>query len=346
MNAEKARPVARGRRTQTLRRARVQITLGVVVVAAVLGLGVSVSPAGAQSYPTQPIRLILATSPGGTTDLVARIIAPKLAEELGQPVVVENRPGGGGNVGAEYVAKSRPDGHTLLLANGDMGIAASLYAKMTFDPVKDLAGVALVAQVPLAMSVRSDLPVKNLKEFVEYARTHPGKLNYASSGVGAMNHLAVEQLKSVAKIDIVHAPFKATGPGLIGLMGGEVDMIVTAFPSVVSLAESGKLKTVSMLSSERSPSMPTVPTAKEVGFDNYEFHLWFMILGPGTMPRPITTRVNAAWTKVAAMPDVREAIQKTGCSPLTSTPERSQEFLKAEVERWAKIIKQANIPKQ
>jgi tripartite-type tricarboxylate transporter receptor subunit TctC len=181
---------------------------------------------------------------------------------------------------------------------------------------------------------------------VEYARANPGKLNYASSGVGAMNHLAVEQLKSFAKINIVHAPYKATGPGLIGLMGGEVDMIVSAFPSVLSHVQSGKINAIAMLSSERSPSMPNVPTAKEVGIENYEFYLWFGLLGSAGTPRNIVNRLHAAWTKVVALPEVQGAIKKTGCTPLSSTPEQFSDFLKVEIERWAKIIKEANIPKQ
>jgi tripartite-type tricarboxylate transporter receptor subunit TctC len=316
-----------------------------MLLAALLA-GTAAAPVGAQSYPDQPIRLVLATSPGGTTDIVGRIIAPKLAEELGQPVVIENRPGAGGNVGAEFVAKARPDGHTLLLANGDMGIAASLYEKLNFDPIKDLTEITLVAQVPLLMSVRPELPVKDLREFVQYAKSNPGKLNYASSGVGAMNHLAVEQLKSVEKLNVVHAPYKATGPGIIGLMGGEVDMIVTAFPSVVPHATAGKIKPLAMLASERSPSMPDVPTAKEAGMDNYEFYLWFGLLAPGRTPRNVVDRLNAAWTKVSALPDVQAAIAKTGCTTLKSTPEKFSEFFEAEVARWAKIIKEASIPRQ
>ena len=329
------------------RAARRDLFVTGVIVWAVLLVGAIVSSVCAQTYPDKPIRLILPTSPGGTTDIVGRIIAPKLSERLGQPVVIENRPGAGGSLGAEFVAKSRPDGYTILLTSGDMGVNASLYTKTNFDTLKDLVPISTVAQVPLLMSVRPALPVKNLKEFVEYAKANPGKLTYASSGVGAMNHLAVEHLKSLAGINVVHAPYKATGPGIIGVMGGEVDMIVSAFPSVMSHAQAGKIKPIAMLSAERSPSMPDVPTAKEVGFDNYEFPLWFMLLAPAGTPRDIVNRLHAEWNKVAAMPDTKEMIKKTGCDLVAGPPpEYFAKFLKEDVERWAKIIKEANIPKQ
>jgi len=318
-----------------------------VIAGGLLFVGAMFPPACAQSYPDKPIRMILPTSPGGTTDITGRIIGPKLSEELGQPVVIENRPGAGGSLGAEFVAKARPDGYTILLTSGDLGVNATLYTKANFDTLKDLTAISTVAQVPLAMSVRPALPVNNLKEFVEYAKANPGKLTYASSGVGAMNHLAVEQLKSLTGINIVHAPYKATGPGIVGLMGGEVDMIVTAFPSVRSHAQAGKVKTIAMLSAERSPLMPDVPTAREVGFDDYEFPLWFMLLAPAETPREIVNRLHAAWNKVAAMPETKEMIKKTGCDLVVGpSPEYFAKFLKEDVARWAKIIKEANIPKQ
>ena len=193
--------------------------------------------------------------------------------------------------------------------------------------------------------VRPSLPVKNLKEFVEYAKANPGKLNYGSSGIGATTHLAAELLKSLAKINIVHVPYKGGGPALIGLMGGEIDMVVSATSAALPQIQAGKVRALAVLSNERLPSLPNVPTAKEAGIDNCEVTSWYGILAPAGTPRDIVNRLNAEWIKIAAMPDTKEKMQNAGFEPLSSTPEQFSEFLKTEIVRWAKVIKEANIPK-
>ncbi len=314
------------------------------IVGAVLLIGTMVSPLCAQSYPNKPIRFILPFAPGGSFDILGRIIGPKLAERLGQPVVPENRPGAGGNIGAEVTAKARPDGYTLLLTGTTISLSPSLYRKLHFDPIKDFTPVSLVAQTPLVVVIQPSLPVKNLKELVEYAKANPGKLNFGSGGIASTPHLAGELLKSLAKIDIVHVPYKGVGPALIGLMGREVDMVPASASAALPHIQSGKMRALAVLSNERIRSLPNVPTAKEAGIDNFDVTMWYGILAPAGTPRDIVTRLNAEWTTIATIPDIMEKIQKVGFEPMSSTPEQFAGFLKAEILRWSKIIKEANIP--
>ncbi len=296
------------------------------------------------SYPSKPIRLILPYAPGATTDLVGRIIGPKLAEQLGQSAVAENRPGAGGDIGIEYTAKAPPDGYTIVLATNGLSLSPSLHRKLKYDPLKDLAPISLVAQGHFVLLVRNSLPVNNLKELVEYAKSHPGKLNFGSGGIGSGTHLAGELLKSLAKINIVHVPYKSAVLAMNAMMGGEIDMVVIGAPSAVAQIQAGKLKALAVLSNERASSLPNVPTAKESGMDNYLVTSWFGILAPAGTPLDIINRLNAEWMKVAAMPDTLEKMRKAGVEPRSGTPEQFSEFLKAEIVRWAKIIKDANIP--
>jgi tripartite-type tricarboxylate transporter receptor subunit TctC len=282
--------------------------------------------------------------PGGATDILGRILGTKLGERLGQPLVPENRPGGGGYVGLEFTAKARPDGYTLVIASLILASGPSLYKRIQFDPIKELAPISQISQSPNLVLIHPSLPVKNLKEFVEYARANPGKLNYASSGVGTPLHLAVELLKSLTKIDIVHVPYKGGGgPALTALMGGEVQMMVLG-PAALPQIQAGKVRALAVLSKERWSLLPNVPTAKEAGIDNLVVTGWHGLLAPAGTQRDIITRLNAEWVKIAAMPDTMEKMQKAGFEPVSGTPEQFSEFSKAETVRWAKIIKEANIP--
>ena len=314
------------------------------IVGAVLLIGAMVSPLCAQTYPNKPIRFILPFAPGGSFDILGRIIGPKLAERLGQPVVPENRPGAGGNVGAEVTAKARPDGYTILLTGTTISLSPSLYRKLNFDPMKDFTPVSLVSQTPLVVVVKPSLPVKNLKEFVEYARANPGKLNFGSGGIASTPHLAGELLKSLAKIDIVHVPYKGVGPALIGLMGGEVDMVPASASAALPHVQSAKMRALAVLSNERIRSLPNVPTAKEAGIDNFDVTMWYGILAPAGTPRDIVSRLNAEWITIAAIPDTIEKIQKVGFEPMSRTPEQFAGFFRAEIARWSRVIKEANIP--
>ena len=297
----------------------------------------------AQTYPNKPIKLVLPFPPGGATDILGRVIGQKLAEQLGQPVVSENHPGAAGNIGVEYASKQRPDGYTIVLAMQTFAISSLVYKKINFDPAKDLVPISLVAQIPNVLVVRPSLPAKNLRELVDYARANPGKLNFGSGGIAGSGHLAGELLKSLAKINLVHVPYKGANQAMIGVMGNEVDMVAIGTPASIPQIKAGKVRALAVLQSERVPSLPDVPTAKEAGVDNFHVANWYGILAPAGTPRDIINRLNAEWIKIAAMPDTNEKMQKTGTEPLSSTPEKFSEFIKLEVERWGSIIKEAKI---
>jgi tripartite-type tricarboxylate transporter receptor subunit TctC len=315
----------------------------VAIVGAVLLIGAMAAPLCAQTYPDRPIRFILPFAPGGTTDILGRIIGVKLAERLGQSVVPENRAGAGGNVGTEFTAKARPDGYTIVLASSGHSISPSLYKKLNYDPIKDFVPVSLVAQVHQVLLVNPSLPVKNLKELVEYAKANPGKLNFGTGGIGTTPHLAWELLKSLTKINIVVVPYKSEPQVMTALLGSEVDMMVITPDLAMAQIQAGKVRALTVLSKERLPSLPDVPTAKEAGVDNWEVTIWYGMLAPAGTPRDIINRLNTEWVKIAAMPETREQLQKAGFETLSCTPEQFSESLKAEKELWAKVTKEANI---
>jgi tripartite-type tricarboxylate transporter receptor subunit TctC len=296
-----------------------------------------------QDFPTKPLRLILPFPPGGAIDILGRIIGPKFSERFGQPVVPGNRPGAAGNIAYEAAAKAKPDGYTIVLGGQGLAVSTSLYKKLNYDPIRDFAPISLVSQVPFVVAVRPSLPINSLKELVQYAKANPGKLNFGSAGINSPHHLAGELLKNLAKINIVHVSYKGAGPALIGLMGGEVDMVVSA-PSVVApQVQTGKVRVLAVLSKERFPSLPNAPTAKEAGIENFEVASWHGILAPVGTPRDIIKRLNAEWIRIMAMPDTKEKMQKAEFEPLSTTPEQFSEFLKAEILRWGRVIKEANI---
>ena len=319
------------------------LTTGVIVVLVLL-IAAQAAPLGAQSYPNKPIRLILPFPPGGATDILGRIIGQKLSERLGQPVVAENRPGGAGNIGLEATAKGEARRlHHCSHRPDDCHQPPACFKKLNYDPTKDFAPITLVGQIPNVVVVRPALPVKSLKELVEYAQANPKKLNYGSGGTGNANHLVFELLKNLTKIDIVHVPYKGVNQAMIGLMGGEVDMVSIGPPAALPQIQAGKVRALAVLQKERVPTLPDVPTAKEAGIDNFEVISWYGILAPAGTPRDIVNRLNAEWIKIAAMPDTKEKMQNAGVEPLSSTPEQFADFIKAEIVRWAKVIKEANI---
>jgi tripartite-type tricarboxylate transporter receptor subunit TctC len=321
------------------------------IVGAFFLAGAMVAPLCAQTtstssgpaYPAKPVRLILPFPPGGPTDLLGRVIAQKLSDQLGQPVVVDNRGGAGGNLGVELAAKSPPDGYTLVLSSPLIAISPSLYVKLNYDPIKDLAPISLVAYIQNVMLVHPSVPAKTLKEFIQLARANPGKLNFGTGGTGTTTHLAAELLKVIAKIDMVHVPYKGTGLALIGLVGGQVDMLIMAAPAANSQIQAGKARALAVLSAKRVSELPNVPTAKEAGVDNFEVPIWYGILAPAATPRDIINRLNLELNKALAAPDVRERLKKVDVEPVTNTPQQFAEFIKAETVRYAKVIKAAGI---
>jgi tripartite-type tricarboxylate transporter receptor subunit TctC len=331
---------ARDERSPAIQRA---LMTAAVIVVAVLLSAATAAPLGAQTYPNRPIRFILPFPPGGATDILGRIIGQKFAERLGQPVVPENRPGGAGNIGLEATANAKPDGYTIVLTVQTIAISPSLFKKLNYDPVKDFAPITLVGQIPNVVVVRPALPVKNLKELVAYAKANPKKLNYGSGGTGNANHLVFELLKNLTQIDIVHVPYKGVNQAMIGLMGGEVDMVSIGPPAALPHIQAGKVRALAVLQKERVPTLPDVQTSREAGVENFEVVSWYGILAPAATPRDIINRLNAEWLKIAAMPDTKAKMESAGVEPLSSTPEQFADFIKTETVRWSKVIKEANL---
>jgi len=318
------------------------VKLLTTVLTAALALTVP-QTAQAQAYPSKPIRLVLPFPAGGPTDIVGRILGQKLSEALGQPVVQDNRPGAGGNLGADQVAKSPPDGYTLLLSSPSISISPSLYKKMPYDPQKDLAPISLIAGIPNVMLVHPSVPAKTLKEFVALAKARPGKLNFGSGGAGTTNHLASELLKTLTKTDIVHVPYKGSNQAMLALLGGEVDMVVIAVPPALPQIEAGRVRPLAVLNENRVATLPKVPTSKEAGIDNFVVPVWYGILVAGNTPRDIVNRLNTELGKIVAMPDVKERLAAAGVEPYHSTPERFASFIKSEAVRYGQVIKNAGI---
>jgi tripartite-type tricarboxylate transporter receptor subunit TctC len=297
----------------------------------------------AQAYPAKPVRMILPFPPGGPTDLLGRAIAQKLADQLGQPVVADNRPGAGGNLGLEVAAKSPPDGYTIVLSSPLIALGPLLYSRLNYDPFKDLAPISQVAVIQNILLVHPSVPAKTLKELIQVARRSPGKLNYGSGGVGTTTHLAPELLKSLAKINMVHVPYKGSGLALIGLIGGQVDVLIMAVPASVAQVQAGRARALAVLSTQRAAALPDVPTTKEAGVENLEVPIWYGILTAAATPRDIITRLNGELTKALTAPDLKERLAGAGIEPMTSTPEQFGNFIRSENARFAKVIKDAGI---
>ena len=304
------------------------------------------APAWAQSYPVRPIRLILPFPPGGPTDITGRAIAQKLGEQLGQSVIPDNRPGAAGNIGLELAAKAPPDGYTIVLTAPPIAISPSLYKKLNYNAQKELAPISLVAEIQNIVVAHNSVPVKNLKDLIELARRNPGKLNFSSSGAGSTNHLASELLKGKYKLDMVHVPFKGSGPALVALMSGQVDWGTMAVPGAIPLVKAGRVRGLAVLSEKRVPALPQIPTAVESGVEGFVVSIWYGILAPAGTPRNIINRLNSELHKALAAPDLKERLANSGVDPLTSTPEQFASHIQSETVRYAKIIKDAGITAQ
>jgi len=313
------------------------------LLAAALVAASAAGGAAAQTYPAKPVRLILPFPPGGPSDILGRAMSQKLGEQMGQQVIADNRPGAGGNLGMEVAAKSPPDGYTIVLASPTVAISPSLYRKLNYDPQKDLAPVSMVANIPNVLVVHLSVPAKTLKELIQLARRSPGKLNFGTSGAGSTTHLSVEILKNLARLDMVHVPYKGQGLALVGLLSGQVDLAVTAVPSALGMIQGGKLRPLAVLSAQRVPSLPGVPTSKEGGISDFEISVWFGILAPAATPRELVGRLNAELGKAFAAADLRERLAASGIEPMTGTPEQFGNFIRSETARYAKVIKAANI---
>lgn len=300
----------------------------------------------AQSYPTRAVRMILPFPPGGPTDITGRVIAQKMSEQLGQSVVPDNRPGAAGNIGLELAAKASPDGYTIVLTAPPIAISPSLYKKLNYDAEKELAPISLVAEIQNIIVSHNSVPVKNLKDLIALAQRSPGKLTFSSSGAGSTNHLASELLKGRYKLDIIHVPFKGSGPALVALMSGQVDWGTMAVPGAIPLVNQGKVRGLAVLSEKRVPALPNIPTAVESGVDDFVMSIWYGILAPAGTPREIIARLNSEIHKALAASDVRQRLANSGVEPLASTPEHFAKHIRAEKVRYARIIKDAGITAQ
>ena len=298
------------------------------------------SAAWAQAYPNHPIRLVVPFPAGGTTDILARDAAPKLTEALGQSVVVDNRPGAGGNIGADLVAKSAPDGYTLLMGTvGTHAINPSLYAKMPYDHVKDFAPVVLVAGVPNVLVVNPSLPVNSVADLIKLAKSKPGAINFASSGNGTSIHLSGELFKTMAGVDMTHVPYKGSAPALTDLMGGQVQVMFDNLPSSLQQIKAGKLRAIAVTSAKRSPALPDVPTIAESGLPGFEASSWFGVLAPAGTPPAIVARLNAEINKWLQSPEGKEQLLGQGAQAAGGTPEQFAAHIRAETDKWAKVVK-------
>lgn len=304
---------------------------------------VFVSPVCAQNYPTKPIRVVVGFPPGGATDILTRILGQKLNEGLGQPVVVDNRPGAGGNIGAELVAIAPPDGYTLHVGSVGVTISPSVYPKLGYNPVKDFAPVALVASVPLIVVVHPSLPVNSIQELIQLAKSRPGRLNYASGGVGTSGHLGTELFKSMARVDITHVPYKGGGPAVAAILGGEPKIFFAGMPPALPFVKSGKLRALAVTTARRFSAVPEVPTAMEAGLPGFEVDNWHGILAPAGTPKLVVRKLNAEIVRLLKLPEVKDAFGKQGAEATGSTPEEFAVYIRAELKKWANVVKDAHI---
>jgi len=300
--------------------------------------------AGAQEYPTKPIRLVITYPPGGNTDLVGRALALKLGEFMGQQVVVDNRGGAGGVLGSMITAQSAPDGYTIMLGtSAGMVINPLLSRKLTYDPVRDFAPVSMVVIVPQLLVINPQLPVKNVRELIAFAKAKPGYLNAGSSGVGTPNHFGTELLKWLAGVDIVHVPYKGGAPALTDLLGGQIQMAFSSVPAVLPHIKAGRLVALGVGSAKRSPALPNIPTIAEAGVPGYEYTTWYGIFAPAKTPRTLIARLNTEIVKAMETPDIKDRFTALGGDPDPGTPEELRAYMANESAKWAKIIKAANV---
>lgn len=313
----------------------------------VAGIGIALvwtSACMAQTYPSKPVRFISPYAPGGGTDTMARVLAQKLSENLGRQVIVENRPGGGGIVGTEAVAKAPPDGYTILLGSkGPLTVNPALYAKLPYDTLRDLAPISLISIVPAVLAVHPSLSVNSVKELIALARSRPGELTFSSSGNGGSGHLSGEQFAALAGTRMVHVPYRGTGPATTAVLSGEVTLSFGNMVALMPHVQAGRLKALGVTSAKRVSAAPQLPTVAEGGLRGYEYVTWYGVLAPAGTPRDIIGRLNAELVKIARQPDMKEKLTGEGGDVVGSTPEEFAAYIKSELASSAKLVKSANV---
>lgn len=303
------------------------------------------NPASAQPvYPTQkPITLVVPFAPGGGNDILARVIAPKMSQALGQTIVIDNKPGAGGNLGADFVAHAPADGYTLLIASSQVTINPFLGMPVPFKIERDFEPIGLIASVPILLVANNDQPYKTLKEFIQYVRANPGKVSYSSPGNGTPQHLAGEVFAKLNKADMLHVPYKGTGPSITDLIGGQVQVSFATFASAVSHVQAGKLRALGIAGQKRTTLMPDLPAFSEAGLTGYDVGLWYSLLAPANTPRAVVDKVNAALTEALKSPEVAERLTKQGFETKSSTPAELKSYIASEMVRWQRFITENGI---
>ncbi|MGE5465567.1 MAG: Bug family tripartite tricarboxylate transporter substrate binding protein [Methanocella sp.] len=317
--------------------------LHIAIAAACAGLCATALPGFAQSYPAKPVRIIIPFAPGGNTDIIGRVFAPKLGEFLGQQVIVDNRGGAGGVIGTEMAARAAPDGYTLLMVSAGHTINPAMIKKLPYDSVKDFAPIGVIADVPTAFVVHPALPAKNVKEFLAIARARPGELFYSTAGRGTVGHLAAELLNSVAKIKLTGVHYKGSGPSMVDLVAGHVQLQFPSMPAAVQYTRIGRLRMIGQTGEKRSSAAPDVPTMLEAGLKGFVVSSGFAMFAPAGTPRPVIDRVHAALVKALNDPGVKDNLFKQGAEVVASTPEEHDKFNRAEIAKWIKVVKEAGI---
>jgi tripartite-type tricarboxylate transporter receptor subunit TctC len=296
-----------------------------------------------ESYPSRPVRFILPFPPGGGTDILGRVIAERLSANLGQPVVTENRGGAGGNVGAEAAARSSPDGYTIVLVAPSLAISPTLYSKLNYDPVKDLAPISLVATVPNVMITHPSVPAQTLQEFIALVRSRPGAMNFGSGGSGTSNHLAGELFNIVAGTKLVHIPYKGVNLAMQDVLSGQVHLVFIGIPAAAPHIKAGRLRALALVAPQRTLALPEVPTVAEAGLKDFEVTTWYGVMAPAGTPHPVITRLNSELVKIMHTPDTKERLAGMATDPLTSTPEEFAAYLKQEIAKWGDVVRKANL---
>ena len=295
---------------------------------------------GAASYPTKAIRIVVPFPAAGTTDILARAVGAEMIRAWGQPVTVENRPGAGGNLGSDIVAKAAPDGYTLLVgAVSPQAINVTLYRDMPYDVMRDFEHITLIAAVPNLLEVHPSVPVKTVKELIDYAKANPGKLNYASSGSGTSIHLSAELFKTLAGVDMLHIPYKGSAPAITDLLAGQVQVMFDNLPSSLAHVKAGKLRAIAVTTAKRSPALPEVPTIAEAGLPAYEASSWFGLHAPARTPRDIVNKIYGTVSKALQSKEMAERLSSQGAEAVGNTPEAFTEFVREEIQKWAKVVK-------
>ena len=315
--------------------------------AAMIALTLAGSAAAAQGYPTRPIRFIVPFPPGGGNDIMARVVGQKLTESFGVQVVIDNRAGAGGNIGAETAARAVPDGYTLFLGGvGSHGINPVMQTKLPYDPVKDFAPISLIASAPLLVVVNPAVPVKSIGELIQLAKSRPGQLNFASSGTGTIGHLSAELLNAMTGIKVEHVPYKGTGPALTDLLGGQVQLMFNSAVSMLPQVRAGKLRALAVTGARRLPVLPDMPTVAESGLPGYEAASWYGVFAPGGTSRSIVDKVSGEVVKIVRAPEMRERLIADGADPAGTSPEEFGAYIKRELARWGKVVREAGIKPQ